>query len=177
MYVAISESFFDDAFISVIENEIKDTELKKAVTKNPTLDVRRSEVMFLESRELKQILFDVVRYVNSKSFGFDITNIGDVQYTVYDSKYEGHYDWHSDEDIAYGSPRFSCRKLSITIQLSEPEDYEGGDFEMEGVELPSSIKQKGTVLVFPSPQRHRVMPVTKGIRKSLVAWFEGPDWR
>ena len=58
-------------------------------------------------------------------------------------------------------------------------DYEGGNFEFDGDidQLPPEHKEKGTVIVFPSFYRHRVTPVTKGTRKVLVAWFEGPHWR
>ena len=70
------------------------------------------------------------------------------------------------------------RKLSVTVQLSDPSEYEGGGFEF--LECPNpdeSSRKKGTVLVFPSYLKHRVLPVTKGTRKSLVAWFEGPRWK
>jgi PKHD-type hydroxylase len=72
------------------------------------------------------------------------------------------------------------RKLSMTIQLSEPNEYEGGEFEIDpefGVLDQAVIKQRGTVLVFPSFLRHRVAPVTSGIRRSLVCWAEGPKFR
>jgi PKHD-type hydroxylase len=72
------------------------------------------------------------------------------------------------------------RKLSITIQLSDSDDYEGGNFILDRqYQQPDSkdLRTKGTILVFPSPIKHKVTPVTKGIRKSLVAWVEGPKWR
>ena len=72
------------------------------------------------------------------------------------------------------------RKLSVTIQLSDSNDYEGGDFvfdqEYQSPD-PKALRKKGTILVFPSPIRHAVKPVTKGTRKSLVAWVEGPKWK
>ena len=71
------------------------------------------------------------------------------------------------------------RKLSMTVQLTDPTEYEGGDFHLDdSVEpLPSFSKDKGSVLIFPSYINHKVSPVTKGIRRSLVAWFSGPRWR
>ena len=65
----------------------------------------------------------------------------------------------------------------MTVQLSDGSEYEGGDFELrDGTANPlnqTELKQKGTVLIFPSFLSHRVKPVTKGVRKTLVAWFEG----
>ena len=67
---------------------------------------------------------------------------------------------------------------TLIIQLSDSTEYEGGDFTFSEVESPNQTsKDKGTVLVFPSYLQHKVTPVTKGERKSLVAWFEGPQWK
>jgi PKHD-type hydroxylase len=65
----------------------------------------------------------------------------------------------------------------MTVQLSDPSEYEGGLFKIENQEIPLWYREKGTVMVFPSYLRHRVEPVTRGVRRSLVAWFEGPRWR
>ena len=69
--------------------------------------------------------------------------------------------------------------MSVTIQLSDPKDYEGGEFEFEsGIDqLPPEHTEKGTVLIFPSFYKHQVRPITKGTRHALVSWIEGPHWR
>jgi PKHD-type hydroxylase len=70
--------------------------------------------------------------------------------------------------------------MSIVIQLTDPSEYEGGDFEIDSQypQLPKEeIREKGSVLVFPSFIPHRVTPVTKGVRRSLVSWIEGPKFR
>ena len=71
-------------------------------------------------------------------------------------------------------------KLSLIIQLSDPLEYEGGQFlladEYEQPDL-KALSQRGTVFCFPSPVRHTVKPVTSGVRKSLVAWIEGPKFK
>ena len=71
------------------------------------------------------------------------------------------------------------RKLSITVQLSDPTEYEGGDFYFAAGENPDmeAMRKKGSVMVFPSYMVHAVKPVTKGVRRSLVCWFEGDRWR
>jgi PKHD-type hydroxylase len=63
--------------------------------------------------------------------------------------------------------------------LSDPSDYEGGRFEFDNTlpQLPDEAFKKGSVIVFPSFHKHRVTPVTSGIRHSLVTWVEGPHWR
>ncbi len=108
--------------------------------------------------------------------GVDVTPKSEIQYTEYHGSEEGRYDWHHDIDWNWDGE--GDRKLSVTIQLSDPNDYEGGHFEFGEVEQPlPESRDKGTVLVFPSYLQHRVAPVTSGVRKSLVAWFHGPRWR
>ena len=73
------------------------------------------------------------------------------------------------------------RKLSVVVQLSEPEDYEGGVFEIDDVVRPyplntSLFQPRGSILIFPSYIKHRVLPVTKGVRRSLVTWYNGPKF-
>lgn len=140
--------------------------------------VRTSKVAFVtEDTELRNFLYD--NYIlpsNRNGFGFDVQNFAEIQYTEYYASDSGHYDWHAD--VFWNNTKTMYdRKLSLTIQLSNPDEYEGGDFEFQHVETPTDIKKKGTVLVFPSYLYHRVTPVTRGLRKSLVAWFEGPYWK
>ena len=80
-------------------------------------------------------------------------------------------------DVSFTNDVPYDRKISFPVQLSDPSDYEGVDFGIHNQKLPDWHKEKGTVLVFPSYMLHKVNPVTKGIRRSLVAWFEGPRWR
>ena len=101
-----------------------------------------------------------------------------MQYTIYKGTDEGFYNWHYDTFWA-GETTYD-RKISVIIQLSNPSDYEGGEFLLEDqYEQPNAteLKQRGTVLCFPSFLMHTVKPVTKGIRKSLVAWIEGPKFK
>lgn len=137
---------------------------------------RRSEVRWITDPEIRRTLWAFALEANRSAFGFNITEYCEAQYTEYYGTNEGHYDWHMDtmwdKDMAFD------RKLSLTIQLSSPEEYVGGEFEFSEVEqLPKENKNKGSVVVFPSYLYHRVKPVTEGTRKSLVAWFEGPRWR
>jgi len=163
---------FIDGVLDIAGDQI----LQEGTIFNEAKDVRRSKITWLSHRkEIRNYIFEYVQTANRNAFGFNVVNQGDLQYTLYDGKEKGHYDWHVDIDWTSSAP--FDRKLSVTVQLSDPDDYEGGDFEIEGENPPSKdAKKKGSILVFPSYARHRVMPVTSGIRKSLVAWFEGPKW-
>lgn len=122
-------------------------------------------------------LWNVVNDANRTNFGFDVSYLDSVQYTVYNDGGD-HYDWHIDTFL--DTPNAFHRKLSVTVQLSNGDDYEGGDFQLRdgtGEGLDNSIYNRGSILVFPSFLLHRVTPVTSGTRKTLVAWFEGKAFK
>ncbi len=84
----------------------------------------------------------------------------------------GHYVWHND----FGPGIFSTRKLSMSVQLSDADEYEGGELEFMDSSEPAP-KDIGSLIVFPSYMQHRVKPVTSGVRRSLVAWVSGPAFK
>lgn len=112
--------------------------------------------------------------MNDRYFNFDLASFDQgLQLTRYDGEQEQHYDWHVDRGMGTGQ-----RKLSLTLQLSDPNDYEGGDLELRFGKDPVKInKDRGMIALFPSYTMHRVKPVTKGIRYSLVAWVSGPAFK
>ena len=143
-------------------------------------DYRESEIRWIDvnrEKNMSELLWTYVNRANRDSFDVDVRYLHEVQYTTYYGNNNGRYDWHHDVDFRNNQPYH--RKLSVTVQLSDASEDEGGDFEFDGDidQLPPEHKEKGTVLIFPSFDVHRVKPVTKGVRKSLVAWFEGPHWR
>jgi PKHD-type hydroxylase len=141
--------------------------------------LRESSVRWIPpSKEpaLIQRIMAFVRSSNRTNFGFDLTEIFDVQFTEYHSSKKGKYDWHHDSRLS-GNMAFD-RKLSVVIQLSDRASYEGGEFEFSTVAHPGAVfEPRGSILLFPSFLQHRVLPVTKGLRHSLVTWVEGPRWR
>jgi PKHD-type hydroxylase len=136
--------------------------------------IRKSDIKWLEYEKKTDWLYsrlsNIAMLANKDNWQFDITSILDtLQYTQY---YEngGHYNWHTDN----GPYPYNTRKISITIQLSDPNEYEGGDLELKlGNEVTKMPKEKGCAVLFPSYILHRITPVTKGIRKSLVLWVGG----
>ena len=148
----------------------KDSNLKKS-------QGRISDVGWLTSNnEVENIIWKYVSEAN-KTFQVNVVKLMEIQYTLYHGHQKGHYDTHSDVNWVSANPL--DRKLSVTIQLSDGADYEGGKFDMiDGKDIPESIsKGLGSVVIFPSYLRHRVQPVTIGRRKTIVAWVHGQRWR
>lgn len=148
-------------------------------------DIRRSKIRWLPSRaegtaKIVPMLSALFTQANNNAFGFDWHTLDEIQHTLYEAEDKGHYGFH--HDVFFDAPVMKHRKLSMTIQLSDSKDYEGGDFEFHSGYVPEppnpeALRKKGTVLIFPSFFLHRVNPVTKGERKSLVAWVDGPLWK
>jgi PKHD-type hydroxylase len=122
---------------------------------------------------IDKIMSQVVE-ANDTMWKFDLNSVVDnIQYTEYEGN-GGHYDWHLD--IGPGS--ISHRKISIVIQLSEPDEYVGGDLEiMTGSDHTKIPRGKGNVIIFPSFLLHRVVPLISGNRKSLVLWVGGGHYK
>jgi PKHD-type hydroxylase len=116
-----------------------------------------------------QRITDGVNQLNRDYFNFDLWGFSEgLQFTEYVAP-AGKYDAHIDK-MNMGV----IRKLSIVVQLSDENSYEGGDFEIiEGKDPEKLSKNKGTLLAFPSYVLHRVTPVTKGTRHSMVGWITG----
>lgn len=102
---------------------------------------------------------------------YQISSMNQIQIGKYENL--GHYDWHIDAD----KPDLSNtqRKLSISIQLNDPSEYEGGKLEFQDLDEEQQPKMaQGSIIVFPSFLKHRVTPVTSGVRYSAVTWASGP---
>lgn len=144
------------------------------VDKNIDQDIRESRVGWIECLDenawLWHKLGDLANMANNAYYNFDLLGFKEcAQFTIYD-KQGSHYDWHMD----YGPGRMSVRKLSIVIQLTPPDEYEGGDLHLLYGSKPSPVDRSlGTAIVFPSYTMHRVTPLKLGTRYSLVLWVSG----
>ena len=138
---------------------------------------RLSDIRFLFPDDTTIWMFqrvtEEIMDLNQQFFGFDVTGLAEgIQFTRYTAPGEN-YDWHVD--ATYQQAR---RKLSFSVLLSDPDEYQGGDFQvMLGREPATLPRERGTMLAFPSYVVHRVTPVTEGTRYSLVAWITGPAFR
>jgi len=115
---------------------------------------------------------------NDAIWHFDLHNLTDhIQYTEYYAEKGGHYNWHQD----MGPGDMSKRKISLTVQLSDPSEYEGGDLEYfrggDPEKADKAPRGKGVVFIFPSYMMHRVTKVTKGTRRSFVLWVGGEHYK
>ena len=163
-----------DALIAACEADIHNATVGGQIT-DPS--IRRSQVHWLDRDEYSwayRKVWQAIQQVNAKSYGFDITKFeGRMQVTRYHEVDQGHYTWHMD-----GGKKTAGRKISLSVQLSASSDYEGGDigFFYTNKERFAS-RDRGAIVTFPSWVMHRVTPVTKGVRYSLIAWIVGPRWR
>jgi PKHD-type hydroxylase len=126
------------------------------------------EIMWFYER-----LAEIVRGLNGRSYQFDLRGLSEApQYMVYRDSEAGHFDWHMDT-----GPQ-PPRKFSLTIQLSDPSQYEGCELQFNtGTLIVNAPKNRGVAIGFPSYMVHRVTPITSGTRKAIVAWVTGPDFK
>jgi PKHD-type hydroxylase len=137
---------------------------------------RDSDISWIHPSAQSQWLFEkfgyIIAQVNHDVFMYDIDGFDAFQYTIY--KKNHHYDWHWDSQMDYLTWE---RKISASIILSDPKEYGAGEIEVMNVGHPEKTycqrPNKGDVVFFASWMPHRVRPVTKGTRKSLVAWIMG----
>ena len=180
---AYIDNVFDDAECEEIINlNLSNHVEMRAATinnvKNVDNDYRRSRTGFIladdRSGWIFEKLVDAINFTNKKFFEFELSQIDCLQLTEYDSANQGCYKKHIDMFHS----GFTIRKLSFTVQLSDPASYTGGDLLLHFSECPDILKkQRGTVLFFPSWVLHEVTSVTSGKRHSLVGWVSGPKFK
>ena len=140
-------------------------------------NTRTSHISWIPFKKMPEMYRDIEQLMmqtNANHFGFDNMRITELaQYTEYPEG--GFYDWHVDNyDNCQHEP--PVRKISMTCLLSPENEFEGGDLEL--VKEGQAIKLKqGQAAFFASFIRHRVAPVTKGVRRSLVMWFGGTPFK
>lgn len=121
-----------------------------------------------------ELLMEIAEEENDKHFKLDLAGITrKPEFVEYKARY-GRFNWHDDYSHEDES---APRKLTVVFQLSDGSDYKGGDFQSWSVPIDTLSRERGSVLVLPSFVPHRVTPVTKGIRRILVAWISGPRLR
>lgn len=142
------------------------------------LDIRKTSIAWVpigaDEDWIYRRLTDVVNVANDKWFEFDLRHIEGLQFTVYEKGM--HYIKHVD--TMYQAIGKYPRKLSFSLQLTDPSEYEGGELLIYNGHQPIvATKEKGSITFFPSYMLHEVTPVTNGIRKCLVGWIHGPKWK
>ena len=144
--------------------------------------VRKSNVKFHSRNDSTAWIFDrlnfIIQATNERFYNFDLNGYESFQYTTYNADEQGEYNWHMDMCLNHMPDNmYETRKLSMTLQLND--EYEGGEFQINNGDEAGAVTpemKKGRALFFPSFMCHRVKPVTKGIRRSLVVWVVGPKF-
>ena len=146
---------------------------------------RDSGTAFTDNQDLYDLVFPFMMHANHEAgWSFDIVSCESPQITEY--KKGQYYNWHQDgtsdrlavyrkEEVGDNKWKLGyVRKLSMTILLND--GYKGGQLQFQSIINPP-IKSKGSIIIFPSSLLHRVTPVTKGVRYSVVVWFLGPPFK
>ena len=176
----------DRDVVEVILNQYKKVSLNESKVFNQNndnvinLSIRNSKNCWIATDNwISGMMKHFVEVANNSFFNYDLTQWSDnIQYTVYDEK-KSHYNWHSDI-VKSNFDSNLIRKLSISLILSDPSEYEGGEFQIMhmGDNKMSTMKPPmGTAIIFSSTTRHRVRPIKSGKRISLVGWYGGPPFR
>ena len=164
----------------------KDAELGVGGTIRSDNDLRRSKIRFIQNTDpnftwLFDDMWKMAIRANNDWFGFHITKLDYIQLAEYDASYGGEYKVHHDVFWINDDPHHH-RKLTAVVQLTNPDDYEGGELEICDHTVtnhpnPVEVSAQGTTIFFPSFLEHKANKVTKGKRYSLACWFDGPKWR
>jgi PKHD-type hydroxylase len=147
---------------------------KSGVIDTKTRTSHISWIPFKKMGDMYKDIEHIMKTTNGNHFGFDGMQITEMaQYTEYPEG--GFYEWHVDNDVnmQHEPP---VRKISMTCLLSPENEFEGGDLELQAEGKVAKIKQ-GYAIFFASFIRHRVTPVIRGNRKSLVMWFGGTPFK
>ena len=177
------EQGFTEEELKKINKDIQDVAPSKATTLGEQSDsIRISKVRWIQQDSKWEWLYKrlqvMIQEANDALWQFELVSMPEqIQFTEYHANEKGHYNWHQD----IGTGIASCRKVSVTVQLSGPDEYEGGDLQLTHGgphELAyTAPKKAGSVTIFPSYMLHRVKPITKGVRKSFVLWVGGTPFK
>jgi PKHD-type hydroxylase len=173
------DGLFTESELDEIIQMGNDLEKKSATTYSRGLEeYRNSQVSWIPDSEDKyhwiyRRISEYIIELNSGFYQFDLDHIELLQFTEYTANYQGRYGPHLD----LGGDSLS-RKLSFSLQLTDPVTYDGGDLQFHyGNGAERAPKARGKIIVFPSFVLHEVTPVTRGVRNSLVGWVGGPQFR
>ena len=145
-------------------------------------DIRRTLVAWVARNPETDLFYrrleDAVLALNARFFRFDLSGLATLQYALYGGPDGGHFDWHKDYGRDPSDPAREPRKLTLSLQLSDPSDYQGCDLQVRaGNQIDIAPRARGTLVAFPANVLHQVTPIRSGVRKALVVWAVGPEFR
>jgi len=151
-----------------IQGEVNSGQIDKKLR-----NVKQQGLMMNEEGWPHTRILELMKQANETRYKFNVSGFMNYDAPMIMEYGKGcHYDWHID--VGKSVPN---RKLSFTIQLSKPEDYEGGDLEFLGTEInKEAFRQQGTCVIFPSFLAHKITKVKSGTRYAIVGWVHGPTY-
>jgi predicted 2-oxoglutarate/Fe(II)-dependent dioxygenase YbiX len=150
----------------------------KAFEGRTDLQVRRTELNWLPiNHKFNKILCDYVIRGNEIQYHYNLTKFTPCQFAKYNVG--DFYNFHQDSEHSHKDYEEETRKLSMTVQLSDPETYEGGEFYFYDGDKKTEplLREQGSIIIFDSREWHRISPVTEGVRYSLASWTLGPAFK
>jgi PKHD-type hydroxylase len=175
------QNAFSKEHLAKLEQQISTIPFEEAITFGGKSEIRRSKIKWLHQTPEFEWLYELITKLaieaNDAVWKFNITAcLEAIQYTEYYADDLGHYEWHQDIGPSFDASR---RKVSVTIQLSDSDAYDGGDLQIwkGGTEIQTCPRGAGVGVIFPSYMMHRVTDVTRGTRKSLVLWIGGEHYK
>ena len=145
-------------------------------------NIRATKVAWFPREPRTETLYrrmeEAVLELNARYFRFDLSGLAMFQYALYGGPEGGHFEWHKDYGRDPSDPGREPRKLTLSLQLSAPSDYDGCELQVRGGhQIDVAPKDRGSLVAFPANVLHQVTPITRGIRRSLVIWAVGPEFR
>ena len=175
---------FSAAELDRLEHYCDGLALEQArVTGDGYHSIRTTRVAWVErnsqtTEALYRKMEEVVLRLNAEHFRSDLSGLAPLQYALYSQSDAGFFDWHIDYGRDNADPAQEPRKITLSLQLSDAGSYDGCDLEVRAAHLIDvAPRQRGTLVAFRANALHRVTPITRGVRKSLVAWAAGPEYR
>lgn len=179
-YRCLENSFDKNECLEIIKiGKVFDVQQSKTGDGRSFSDKRKSYNSWIPPSEISNWIYVKLQNfieIANKHFQFDLHSLENLQFTEYSENYEGNYGPHIDKFPNPTSPN-SHRKLSFSVQLTEPTMYEGGDLKIYDGNYILANKSIGAINFFPSYVLHEVTPVTKGTRYCLVGWVSGPKFK
>jgi PKHD-type hydroxylase len=175
---------FSAAQLDAMERQCDELVLEQArLTGGKSVEnIRATQVAGLprdaRTEELYLRMEAAVLRLNAELFRFHLTGLLAMQFAVYSHDRGGYFDWHSDYGRDAADPGLEPRKITLSLQLSDGASYDGCNLEVRAA-YPTDVapRERGTLVAFRANALHRVTPITRGMRKSLVIWAVGPEFR
>ncbi len=145
-------------------------------------NIRSTLVAWMERKPETEMLYrrleEAVLALNARFFRFDLSGLATFQYALYGGPDGGHFEWHKDYGRDPSDPAREPRKLTLSLQLSDPAEYDGCELQVRaGNQIDVAPTARGALAAFPANVLHQVTPIRSGMRKALVVWAVGPEFR